>query len=155
MTIRSIAAILLAAVAGCANDLPPRSFLDGPRVLALAASPLEAGPGDTVTVRAFNAPQDLTPVSERWTFCPFTLGAAAGDVCAVPQCETPLLPAGGAVVEDPGKRALECLQQFAATGAGVPSGLPSEVPSRLEVLFRYELEAPAGTTTTPVLRGPV
>ena len=149
-----LAALTLLAAA-CAGDLPPRSVLQDLRVLALLSTPLEAGPDETVTVQAIRVPPaGATIAQEQWSFCPFTVGATASDVCAVPQCETPLEPVGGVVTADPGALALACLQQFSTAGTGAPSGLPSQVPSRLEVIFRYRVQASDNSSREAVLRVP-
>ena len=137
MTKARLAAFLLLA-AGCAGDLPPRSLLQDVRVLALLANPLEVGPDETVTVSAdiFTPPGAMGTFTEQWTFCPFTQGPTANDVCAVPQCETALdtLP-DGSLSADPGARAQACLQAYGGQGSA-GSALPSQVPERLDPIQR-------------------
>lgn len=149
---RWIALALLAA--GCAGDLPPRSLLQDLRVLALLATPLEAGPGESVAVHAVTFAPPKVTFTEAWTFCPFTLGPTANDACAVEGCVTALTPGpDGSVSADPGALALACLQQYAgASAAG--SALPSQVPDRLEVIFKDHLEGSDGSTRDAVLRVP-
>ena len=153
-----LAALTLLAAA-CSGDLPPRSVLQDLRVLALLATPLEAGPSDSVSVRAVTfVPGGGTTsasLTETWSFCPFTIGATASDLCAVPQCETPLTPVNGAVTENPGTRAQDCLTRFRSAGAVLPAGLPAQVPPRLEVLFRYVASAPGFESREAVLRVPL
>ncbi|HVI75550.1 MAG TPA: hypothetical protein VM683_11255 [Anaeromyxobacteraceae bacterium] len=153
MTKARLAALALLA-AGCAGDLPPRSLLQGLRVLALHADPLEAGPGETVTVGADTfAPPGVT-FTEKWTFCPFTLGATASDACAVPDCEKPLdARSVGTLYADPGARALDCLQTYGGQGSA-GAALPSQVPDQLQTLFRYVATASDGSSEEAVLRVP-
>jgi hypothetical protein len=153
MTKARLAALALLA-AGCAGDLPPRSLLQDVRVLALLASPLEAGPGETVTVRSdVYAPPGVT-FTEAWTFCPFTLGPTASDACAVEGCITELNPAAdGSVSEDPGARALECVQKYGGSAAA-GAALPAQVPDRLEVVFKDHVKGSDGFEVDNVLRVP-
>ena len=153
MNLRRLAPFLLLVGAACSNDLPPRSFLDGLRVLAITADPLEVGPAapaTTVNVVARTYPEDAA-ADGTWTFCPFTLGAAGGDVCAVPQCETPL-GTGPTASARPQDLALACLSQFGGTTAG-GGQLPTTIPDVLEVLFRYHVET-ASDVREAVLRVP-
>ncbi len=153
MTKAHLSALALLAAA-CAGDLPPRSLLQDVRVLALLAKPLEAGPDETVTVRGVTFAPDGATITETWSFCPFTLGPTANDACAVEACVTVLVPAAdGSVSADPGALALQCLQKYGGSG---PAGaaLPSQVPDRLEVLFRCVASAPGFEAREAVLRVP-
>lgn len=152
MTKARLAAFALLAAA-CAGDLPPRSVLQDVRVLALLGEPLEAGPDETVTVSAdLFVPPGVT-VTEAWTFCPFTLGPTESDACAVPECETALVETDGTVSADPGALAQACLEKYG--GAGVSgSSLPSQVPDRLEVIFRDHVVGSDGSARDAVLRVP-
>lgn len=153
MTKVRLAALAL-LTAACAGDLPPRSLLQDVRVLALLASPLEAGPGESVTVSAdIFAPPGVT-FTETWTFCPFTLGSTANDACAVPQCENPLdTRPDGSFYAVPSARALDCLQTYGGQSAS-GSALPSQVPDQLEVIFRDHVEGSDGFKGDAVLRVP-
>jgi hypothetical protein len=153
MTKARFLALAMLAATGCVGDLPPRSFLQDLRVLGFTADRLDAQPGETVRVSAFPVAPGAQ-VSATWTFCPFTVGPTAGDACAVPSCETPLDPApDGSVTADPGALALACLQRYAGTAAGSGS-IPSQVPDRLDVLFRYVASAPGYLDREAVLRVP-
>lgn len=133
-----VAAILLA---GCGADFLPPSVLADLRVLAVPATPLEAGPGETVTLR----PVVFVPASEQldavsWTFCPFHLGSAAGYRCVVPACVTALTPAAdGSVSADPSALAASC-----AAGAQLPAGGLDAVPEQVEALFLGRYRSSAG-----------
>jgi hypothetical protein len=150
MTKARLAALALLA-ASCANDLPPRSLLQDVRVLAVLASPLEAGSDESVTVSAYLfAPPGVT-FTETWTFCPFTRGPTENDACAVPQCEKPLdTNPDGSLYAVPSARALDCFQTYGGQG----SALPSQVPDRLEVVFRDHVEGSDGFKGDTVLRVP-
>jgi hypothetical protein len=142
---RRLALLALAAAAGCTADFTPRSVVDDLRVLALLATPLELGPGERVALRAVTVtPPGGAVASERWTFCPFSVGAQAGYACAVPSCETELAPAAdGSVSADPTALAQACLAGLAA-GGGLPATLPSALPATVEVVFRYVATAATG-----------
>jgi hypothetical protein len=157
------AAALLAlslAAAGCGETFTPPSVVEDRRVLALVADPpaLDASaPGATTTVRAVEAqpidPPALpagTSLERRWSFCPFSLGAATGYACAVPQCEAPLLPdAGGAVSVEPRREVEGCL---AALGAAAPPELLGGLPPVVEVLVRWRLVAVTPAQPDPARR---
>jgi hypothetical protein len=143
---RRRAAVLAAALlagAGCGDDLAPRSFVRDLRVLALVAEPLEAGPEDAVTVRAVALPPPGAALgAARWSFCPFTRGVTAAYACAVPECETPLVPDGtGAVRLEPGRLALACAARLAGAPGGPPAGIPADIPERLDTVVRYRIAA--------------
>jgi hypothetical protein len=157
-----ILALLLLAAAGCAEEFTPRSVLFDLRVLAIRASPLEAGPDEDVTLDAVRvAPPGQAIADERWSFCPFSIGSTAGYACAVPACErdlpTTVAPADGAsapVTANPGALALECLALLSGSG-GLPPGFPTELPEKVEVLFRYVVVASDGSEREAVQRLPV
>jgi hypothetical protein len=152
MTKAHLAALALLAAA-CAGDLPPRSVLQDLRVLALLASPLEAGPGETVLISAVTVPpQGEEIASEHWTFCPFTLGPTAGDACALEACEFDL-GTGASASADLGAFANRCLQVARASGTAT-TGLPATFPPRVEMLFRYAVAATDGSAREAVLRVP-
>ncbi|HEY7725598.1 MAG TPA: hypothetical protein VH880_09705 [Anaeromyxobacteraceae bacterium] len=144
MTRASGVAALGLAAAACAPQFPPRSAIFDLRVLAIVASPLEVGPGESVTLRAVPVtPEGETVVSESWTFCPFSAGAPVAYACAIPACEVPLAPAAdGSVTADPSALALQCLASLG--GGAPPGGVPSELPAVVEVVFRYRAQGSAG-----------
>jgi hypothetical protein len=152
--------------AACADDFTPRSVLEDLRVLAIQTcsgtfrcpSPvLEVGPGESVTLTPVRlAPPGVgaTITEERWSFCPFSVGATAGFACAVPACEFPLHPDGSpsgdpvfgvTVTADPGALAQRCLEELAAQG-GAPPSVPSELPPKVNTVFRYRAAASDGST---------
>lgn len=163
MRVPTIALLLLAA-AGCAEEFTPRSVLFDLRVLAIRASPLEAGPDEDVTLDAVRvATPGARIVEERWTFCPFSIGSTAGYECAVPVpgCEVdlpaPLVDGDGPsapVTANPGALALQCLAVLSAAG-GLPPAIPGELPEKVEVLFRYAVKDSLGSKREAVLRFPV
>ena len=146
-----LALVAAGLLAGCSKDFPPGSVLGDLRVLALVADPPEAGPGETVTVRAhvYVPPDDplLPPPApgddplhprcpdgpakaETWTFCPLTFGPSTGYRCLTPACELPLEPAAdGTVSAVPSQLALECLAALGGTFPSDPGagGLPEQV----------------------------
>jgi len=146
--------VLLAAA--CGAEFTPRSVLTDLRVLAIVADRLEAGPGESVTLHAVRVPPPGETIgTERWTFCPFSIGASAGYACAVPACETtlsPVSPASG--YESPTVTAVPSLLAQACLDLVAP-GLPVELPEKVEVLFRYVVEASNGTRAEAVQRLPL
>jgi hypothetical protein len=143
---RAGALALLVALSACSEEFDPRSRLTDARVLALIADPLELGPGEAVTVRPVNwLPAGDAVTSHEWRFCPFTLGAASGYACALPACEVALAPGGdGAVSADPTALAQQCLAAAAGAGAQRPEGIPSEIPERVELAFKYRVTTSSG-----------
>jgi hypothetical protein len=82
---RHIALLTTAAAlaAGCGQDFAPFNELDKLRVLAVRAEPPELAPGDIAAIDALVFEPDGDEVAYAWTWCPFSLGAAAGYECAV------------------------------------------------------------------------
>ncbi len=160
--------LLVAAAAACGPSFPPRSVVFDTRVLAIEATPLAVGPTDSVTLRAFRVGPSCDPpgpiVSERWSFCPFSVGSSAGYACAVPECEgsillpeVPLVSACGfssPVTATPGALAEQCLALLASSGA-IPPGVPGAVPERVDVLFRYTAQGTSGPPREAVQRIPL
>jgi hypothetical protein len=144
-----LAAPLVLLSAACSTDFLPASYLHDLRVLAVVAAPLEAGPGDTVTLLpAVYLPPGAAFAEHGWTFCPLTAGAGTGYACALPPCETSLTPAAdGSVSASPFDLALQCASLF-GTGGTVPPGVPDVVQST----FKYEVayDVPAGGRQTRV-----
>jgi hypothetical protein len=156
-----LASSLLLAATACSNDFKPRSVLADLRVLAIEATPLEVGPGESVRL----VPRRLAPpggliTEEHWFFCPFSIGASVGYACAVPECEVELTDAAGtpsgdrdvgvAVSADPSARAQECLALLAAGGASLPAGVPTSLPQRIDLVFRYLARASDGESREAV-----
>ncbi len=165
--------LLLAAAAGCGVEFTPRSVVVDTRVLAIVATPLEVGPYDSVTLTAWRVGPphvDRTAeriASERWSFCPFSVGSTAGYACAVPECEElvtvtqPDLAIGygpsNALTASPGDLARQCVARLAASGTlppGVPAD-PAQWPSKVEVLFRYHVTAAGSREREAVQRIPL
>lgn len=162
MPSRALLTLALAAtLAGCAADFVPGSVIVDRRVLALVASPPEldgTDPGATTTVAAVEAAPSPPPalaaehvLERRWTFCPFSTGAATGYACAVPACEVALAPGpDGAVTLAPVALAAACL----AGGVGLPPDLgggAGALPATVEVLVRYRLVDRHAPATGPAL----
>jgi len=87
-TLRIAVLLLVASLVGCANDFAEYSVVDGFRLLAIAADRPALAPGEQTTVSALvttKAPDDK--VSYRWSWCPYTTGAAGGFRCAVTEAE--------------------------------------------------------------------
>jgi hypothetical protein len=141
--------ITLSLAAGCSNDFVPQSSLEGLRVLALVADPLELAPGQAITVR----PQDWLPPGssialQRWTFCPLSAGAVAAYACAVPQCEVDLAPTpDGSVTANPTQIITGCL---GSAGGAIPAGLPDQILT----VFRYRVTSTLGEERDAVLQIP-
>jgi hypothetical protein len=152
LTNRRLLVALLAALPACDADFDPPSLLRDLRILALVAEPLEVGPGQEVRV----APTVYLPPGQAlrrqsWSFCPFSAGATVGFACAVPACETPLLPGpDGSITARPDQLALACAARVPAASTAIPE----ELPDRFEVLFRYRAEASDGAAREAVARVP-
>lgn len=160
---RNSAVLLALALAGlasgaCGSEFDPASYLNDLRVLALRATPLEAGPGDTVTITPHvNVPSGQRLSQPSWSFCPFSAGSTQAYRCAVPQCET-ALPAesDGRVLADPWSLARQCLSRLTLPPAGgIPGELPPELPAYSEVIFRLQLATDGGQQREAVLRMPL
>jgi hypothetical protein len=151
-TILTIMLALGFLTAGCGDEFLPPSYLDGLRVLALVSDPVEAGPYDEVRITpAVYLPPDETLNDQSWTFCPFSLGPTTGYECALPACETQLTPEiDGSVQASPGALALQCVAEL--TGEEAPGGVPSELPEKADVYFRYRATASSGETGEAVFK---
>ncbi len=138
--------------AGCGDEFLPPSYLEGLRVLALVSDPVEAGPGDEVSITpAVYLPQGESLEDQSWAFCPFSLGPTSGYECALPACETRLTPeADGSVRASPGALALQCVTEL--SGGEAPEGIPSEIPEKADVYLRYLATASSGETREAVLK---
>lgn len=156
-----VAVALALGAAGCGETFTPPSVIEDRRVLALVTEPPELDgtqPDAAATVRAVEAqridepaPPAGTTLERRWSFCPFSLGAAAGYACAVPQCEVPLLPdASGAVTVAPVALAAACLQDPMV--ALPPELAGGALPDRVEVLVRYRIVAVTPADPDPARR---
>lgn len=141
-----IAAPLVLLAGGCSTDFLPASYLHDLRVIAIVATPLEAGQGDTVTlVPTVYAPPGSVPVSQGWTFCPVTAGSATGYACAVSQCQTSLAAAAdGSTSASPYALALQCASTF-GTGGTVPPGVPDVVQSTFTYDVTQDVKLPDGS----------
>jgi hypothetical protein len=147
-------AVLFAAflLAACGDDFLPPSVLADLRVLAVPATPLEAGPGETVALRpVVFVPEDEQLDAVAWTFCPFHLGSSAGYRCVAPACETALpLAADGSVSAVPSALGASC-----AAGAQLPVGGLGAVPEQVEALFRGRYRSSSGLERQVVLPLPL
>jgi hypothetical protein len=142
-----LAALLAPA---CAEEFTPESYLDGLRVLAIVAEPLEVGPGDGLDVRAevFVHPDDPLAEEPYWHFCPITVGAIGGFACLAPVCEIEV-GRGPAASLPPSVLAEDCL---AALG-GLPDG--AEIPEVVESVVRFRAVTAAGQVREAVQRVPL
>ena len=155
------AALLSSLALACTAEFQPLSFLDDLRVLAVVETNPDDGqprldlqPGERITLAPHRVPPPgvaAADLREAWTFCPVSVGSSVAYACAVPACEVTLV-AGAAspdgelgvpVTADPTALLNACL---AAAGAG--GTLPSPLPERFDVVFRYTVTAP-GPANTP------
>jgi len=133
--------LAIVSFAACASDFPAASLLaaDEPRVLAIDVRPLDAQPGETVSLAPFVyvPPGGAAPTLE-WRFCPLTGGPQSGYTCLSPACETRVASdAEGRAIVDPTALALACLQSLGATGApgaGTSTGTAS-LPEKVEMIL--------------------
>jgi len=143
-------AILLAAA--CAATFTPASVVEDLRVLAIVADPPElrlspAAGGNTVTLHAVavappaapgGPPRTPAAADVTWSFCPYSIGAAAGYACAIPACESTLpAAADGSVTVDPLAELMKpaCVDALAGLGTGGGGGPGSG--GSIETLVRY------------------
>ncbi len=139
--------LALLAAAGCGAEFTPRSVLVDLRVLAILAAPLEVGPAESVTLSAVPwVPPGISITGATWSFCPFSVGASVAYACAVPACEHADLPVAGdgTVTLAPGALAEECLATLAGQG-GIPPGIPTALPQRIDTVVRYVVTSSDGS----------
>lgn len=152
----SLAALLLVAAAGCSDDFLPVSYLDGLRVLAMVADPVEAGPNDSVTVKpAIVLGKDETLTSQSLRYCPVSLGASGAYRCVVPGCETEVVAdASGGVTVNPGQALAACLAKVgSSSNLEIPSSIPSlESVKSLDTQLVMKLASSSGRERTAALR---
>lgn len=150
---RALVAVALLAGTACSEDYDPPSLLVAtePRLLAIEVAPLDAQPGELVTL----TPRLYVPAeapTARWRFCPLTTGARGAYACVVPACETALAAEpDGRVIADPTALALACLATLRASGGSIP-GAPVGTSSTalpevevIEMVFTLDLDSSAGT----------
>lgn len=155
-----VTGLVLAALitSGCDDGFTPPSYLDNLRVLALVSDPPEIGPGEAtrLTPHLF-VPEGEQVVAQSWTFCPFSLGAAAGFSCAVEACQVSLQPGQDGTVEvNPLALTSSCASKLGQTGAA-RSELPelsTELPEQLEVTVNYAARTADGFSREAVARIP-
>ena len=154
-TILGLILALTASTAGCSMDFDPASYLSDLRVLAVQADPLEIGPGEQLTLRpVVFLPEGQTTTEQTWTYCPFSLGAQSGYTCAVPACVQSLEPeADGSLTSDPLALGLACAARF--EGEELPSGIPAELPEKIEMTYTLDIAASDGTQRQAIARIPV
>jgi hypothetical protein len=158
----ALVGLAAAGLVGCGMDFAPITLLEGLRVLAVPATPLEAGPTDVVTLRPVVwTPRTATVTAYRWRFCPITAGARAGYACALPTCETTLTGAAdGSVRANVGALALECIAKLEAAGqlsavGGTGTSTAVAIPTSIETVFTLEVEASDGAKVTAIARVPL
>ena len=144
--VRVAAAVAVAAALACAARFTPRSVIENLRVLALVASPLELWPGHSSvtlsarTVLASGLPAAAGEVQERWSFCPFSIGASVGYACAsaLPACDYRFPPGVAPTGFDALAQAQACLIALGASG-GLPPTVPPDLSAvaRLDLVFRH------------------
>ena len=151
----AVAAATALALGACSNDFDPPSYLNGLRVLAVLAEPLEAGPGEQVTMQpVLHVPAGQTVSALAWTYCPLALDATRGFACVAPECEVALAadPDTGAVTVEPFAAVEACAATLAAGGVGA---VPAVLPDRVDVVFRLHVETSAGEARDALERFPL
>lgn len=146
------AIVLITSAAGCGADFDPASYLQGLRVLALIADPLEVGPSDELSITPVVYLSEGESISSSSLgFCPFSLGPTAGYECAVPACEIELsADQNGRYKAVPYELTLQCMSQL---GTGdLPKGVPAEIPERVDVYFSYLVSSSLGEVRQAVLK---
>lgn len=145
-------------LSACAEDFTPGSVVEDLRILTLVAEPPELVVGQPVTVTAVTAaPDGAPPVTQAWSFCPFSTGAATGYACALPKerfplCERDGLGTGPSVTLDPTALVAECV---ASLGGSLPTNPGGPIPDQVEVLVRHVATDGGGRAREAVQRIPV
>jgi len=146
----ALAATALAALAGCSPDFLPPSYLNGLRVLAVTAAPLEVAPASPVlalTPVVYSAVTSASGLSEAWSFCPASAGSVSGYACAVPECQLGP-PAYGCTFEGCALSAAPAAGGSIAVTFG-PGCFSPALPSPLQTFFRFCVsETPSGSPCT-------
>jgi hypothetical protein len=151
LPLASVATLAALLAAGCAAQFTPASVVEDLRVLAIVADPPElrlspAAATNPVTVlQAVSVAPPVSPggparppAEVSWSFCPYSIGATSGYACAVPACESTLVPAAdGRVTLDPLLELMKpdcqaALGSFTGGGAGGPGGAGA-----IDMLVRY------------------
>ncbi len=156
LSVLTLLALLL--LPACGEDLDPVTFLQEPRVLAILADPIEAGPGEEVTLEpVLYVPDGAKVASTKWRFCPMTFGPMAAYACLVPSppCLVDLpAKADGSVKANPSTLALGCLAH-ASSLTGLEVGAPESVPDEVETVFFLTVELDDGRVRESVMRVPL
>lgn len=150
----------LTLLASCGGGFAPRSVLSDLRVIAVEATPLEAGPGDTVSLTPFvHVPDGITRTKATWTFCPLAAPAQAAFACAVPECETAIAadPDTLTATAVPHALLLGCIATIGAGAGPDAGGAPdaADLPEFIEGVFRLVVESSDGLQRETVVRYPV
>jgi hypothetical protein len=149
--------LTLTLLAACGGGFTPRSVLDDLRVIAVESTPLEAGPGETVSLTPFlSLPRGASLTKAAWTFCPLAAPAQAAFACALPACETALDADPDTLTATATPHAL-LMACFAAAAGGSNASMPdpASLPETIEGVFRLVVESSDGGRREVVLRYPV
>jgi hypothetical protein len=146
--------VLALSASACDDSFLPPSYLHDLRVLAVVSTPLEAGPGESVTLRpSLYLPPGETLASSRWSFCPYQLGSEAGNRCVDPRCESELpIEADGSIRSEPISLAVACALTLGLTAPSTGTSVPSEP---IEAVFRGEYRSSSGLSREAVMRLPL
>lgn len=153
-----VAALSLGA---CSSDFDPSSYLKDVRVLAVTSDKLEAGPGETVTLRpVLYAPPPSTVTKVEWSFCPLSLGATSAFDCVAPQCETALrTDADFGTSANPLALAAACFGSLSGDGGvamgGAADGGGAGLTQVVDTLFRLRVTTSDGSVEEAVQRFPL
>lgn len=143
---------------GCTDTFTSPTVLDGPRILAMPATPLEPVLGDTVTVSPvvyLPADQVANALLEA-SFCPISLGSAAAFACVDPACERPVtVAADGSATFDPGAEAFACAQSLGLSAGGGGASGAGALPDTVETHLRYRITVPGLVPQEAILRLPL
>ena len=141
--------ILLTTVSllvACGDEFQPRTSLQEIRVLALEASPLEVGLGESVTVQpVVYLPQERSIVDYKWTYCPINLGAVAGYSCIDPACELSVTSAqySDPITLTPSDALFECLgvlsTKMETEGTDASEGMDPDEIAKIDTALFFEM----------------
>ena len=147
--------------AACVEEFPPRSNIDGLRILALVADKFEVSVTDPkpVQIEPFVVATSTKTLTHEWRFCPISAGGRAGFACAIASCEIdiPSTPSGK-IIFHPGQAALACIQSLSDNASAQEQEIfesADNIPDNVETVFRYTVTDENGESAEAIFRLPL